>query len=231
MVRTNTVRAALMGLAAATLLAGSLMGPGVAEAKDHGKWWTPRQGQGDGGRWQGARGERHGQGGGVSRQWRAWGGQRVYRDQVVIRTGNRVPRYRAWRAYYRPQYVYSRRIIRVHPVRFHLSAAIGGVSIHGGYRSAGDYQYGCNFCDARFSDYDDYAAHVATCPYRPHGYRVECSDWDSPADAGWWDEGEWRDYDDGGAYYRDSGDYPDYRNYHDYHDNEGSGDYEDDYYR
>lgn len=211
MVRTN-LRAALMGLVGATLLAAGFSAPGVAEAKDHGKG----RGYGRDGR----RVERvyRPQPSRVSRQWRSYGGQRVYRDMVVIRTGNRIPRYRAWRAYSRPQYFYSRRVIRVRPVRFYVSAVIGGVSIRGGYHRPGDYLYGCNFCDSRFSGYDAYHVHVASCSHRPHGYRVECSDWGHSSDAGWWDDSEWRDegYRDRGYSdrYRDTSD-RDYRDYRD----------------
>lgn len=189
MIRTTTMRAALMGLIGATLLAVGLAGPGVAQAKDHGN--GRGHGWGDGRRAE--RVYRPEQRSRAGRQWRTYGGQRVYRDVVVIRTANRVPRYRAWRAYSRPQYVYSRHVIRVRPVRFHVSAVIGGVSIRGNYHRAGDYLYGCNFCDSRFSDYDSYHAHVASCSHRPHGYRVESSDWGASSNAGWWDDSEWRD--------------------------------------
>jgi hypothetical protein len=192
MVRTN-LRAAFMGLVGATLLAVGFA-PDVAQAKDRGNGRAYAR--------DGRRVERvyRPQPSRVSRQWRSYGGQRVYRDMVVIRTGNRIPRYRAWRAYSRPQYVYSRRVIRVRPVRFHVSAVIGGVAIRGSYHRPGDYLYGCNFCDSRFSTYDTYHGHVASCSHRPHGYRVECSDWDNSSNAGWWDDNEWRD--DG---YRDRG--------------------------
>ncbi len=200
MVRTN-LRAAFIGLVGATLLAVGFA-PDVAEAKDKGKG----RGYGRDGR----RVERvyRPQPSRVSRQWRSYGGQRIYRDMVVIRTGNRTPRYRAWRAYSRPQYLYSRRVIRVRPVRFYVSAVIGGVSIRGGYHRPGDYLYGCNFCDSRFSGYSAYHGHVASCSHRPHGYRVECSDWDHSSNAGWWDDNEWRDdgYRDRDRDYRDRDD-------------------------
>jgi hypothetical protein len=217
MVRTNTMRAAFMGLVGATLLAVGFA-PGVAEARDHGN--GRGQWRNDGRRVERVLRPRQSR---VSRQWRTYGGQRVYRDVVVIRTGNRIPRYRAWRAYSRPQYVYSRRVIRVRPVRFHVSAVIGGVSIHGSYHRPGDYLYGCNFCDSRFSDYDAYHAHVASCSHRPHGYRVECSDWDGSSNAGLWDDSEWRDDGYSDRDYRD-------RDYRDYGDRDDR-DYRDDDYR
>ena len=172
MVRSSTKQALLTGLFLGSIVLAGLGSPGRAEAKNE-KWWTPDVGDG-------VRSER------VyrrktsprrfERQWRSWRGQRIYRDVIVIRSGYRGPRYRAWRAYSRPEYIYSQRMIRVRPVRFHVAASIviGGVHIQGNYVDPGDYEYGCNFCDARFGSYDSYHAHVRSCGQRPHGYRVEC---------------------------------------------------------
>ncbi len=220
MIRTTTMRAALMGLVGATLLAAGMAAPGVAEAKDHGN--GRGQWRDDGRRVERVYRPRQSR---ASRQWRTYGGQRVYRDMVVIRTANRVPRYRAWRAYSRPQYMYSRRVIRVRPVRFYVSAVIGGVSVRGSYHRPGDYLYGCNFCDSRFSDYDSYNVHVASCSHRPHGYSVESRDWGASSNAGLWDDNEWRDDGYSGRDYRD-------RDYRDYSDRDSDDRvYRDDDYR
>lgn len=177
------VRMVTKGVMAGLLGASLLLGPGAAEAKQGGKWWSP------GGRGNGHRIERS-QPRRFSRQWRNWGDRRVYRDVITIRA-SRGPRYRAWRTYCPPEYIYSRRVIRVRPVRFVVSAVIGGGSFYGGYHD--DDLYGCNFCDARFGSYDAYHSHVGSCGRRPHGYRVECNDWDEP---GQWDDRGWRDDDE-----------------------------------
>jgi hypothetical protein len=197
------------GLFTASLILAGLGSPSRAEAKSE-KWWNPDRGDGVHSQRSYKRSDR---------QWRSWRGQRIYRDVIVVRSGNRGPRYRAWRAYSRPEYIYSRRIIRVRPVRLYVGASIviGGVHIRGAYRDHGDYAYGCNFCDARFSDYSDYHAHVTGCSHRPAGYRVDCSDWGSGA--GSWDDEGWRD-DDGDGDYR-----PDYRR----HDDQGDQDDEERY--
>lgn len=204
------------GLFTASLFLAGLGSPGRAEAKN-GKWWNPDRGAG-------VRSERtykrHAQP--SARQWRRWRGQRIYRDVVVVRSGYRAPRYRAWRTYSRPDYIYSQRIIRVRPVRLFVDASIviGGVQIRGVYHDHDDYAYGCNFCDTRFSDYPGYHKHVMECPHRPSGYRVECSDWDSGT--GSWDDEGWRD---------DDGEYePDYRPHDDHGDQEDEGRYYDDGY-
>lgn len=205
--RTMTMWAMAALLVGASLVAA----PGAAMAERGGKWWTPRQ-SGD------RRAERvYRREAGprpFTRQYRSWGGRRIYREGILIRA-SRGPRYRAWRTYCPPEYVYSRHIIRVRPVRFVVSASgfIGGVGFHGSYYRDDDDLYGCNFCDARFDSYGAYHTHVESCPHRPHGYRVECSDWDTGArwdDGGWCDDrdyragGDWRDRD-----YRDGGDWRD----------------------
>lgn len=237
MIRSIPRSGALLALLGASLLLAS---PAIAQAKQGGKWWTPRQGG------QRQRVERtyrsdRGQGArGFTRQWRTWGGRRVYRDMIVIRSASRGPRYQAWRTYCPPDYVYSRRLIRVRPVRFYVSAAaiLGGVSIRGSYHRYDDCLYGCNFCDARFSDYDGYRAHVATCPDRPHGYRVECRNWDDSGGSGFRDDRGWQA--DDGVYgddrgYSDDDNWRDHDGYRDeYRDNrdndrdDGYGDDDDD---
>jgi len=186
MIRTVTLGVLATALAGMTLVAA----PGAAQARSGEKWWTPRQGR-----------DRHVEQRVIRnagprrfvRQWRNWGGNRVYRDVIVIRA-SRGPRYRAWRTYCPPEFLYSRRVIRVRPVRFVVAASgvIGGVRFHGSYHDD-DCLYGCNFCDARFNSYDAYHAHVQSCGARPHGYRVESSDWNSPCGP---DDDAWRD-DDG----------------------------------
>lgn len=182
MVRANAVGVGAVLLGAALLLAGA----DTAQARQGEKWWNPGIGNG-------RRVERPAPRA-FSRQWRTWGDRRIYRDMIVIRS-TRFPRYRAWRTYFPPEYIYSRRIIRVRPVRFFVSAVIGGVSVRGSYHD--DYLYGCNFCGARFGSYGAYRAHVMSCPDRPRGYRVECGDWDGP---GPYDDQGWRDSGPDGGY-------------------------------
>jgi hypothetical protein len=191
MVRTARVGVAVAGLLGASLL---LAGAGTAQASPGGKWWNP-------GRGSGFRMERPAPRA-FSRQWRPWGGGRVYRDVIVIRS-SRYPRYRAWRTYAPPEYIYSRRLIRVRPIRFVVAGVFGGAAIRGSWHDDG-YIYGCNFCDARFRTYDAYRAHVLTCSHRPRGYRVECNDWNG---AGPWDDQGWRDDDDRDGGYGSQGGY------------------------
>jgi len=171
-------RSTTLGAALAVLLGASALAPAAVQANPQGKWWTPRQTRE-------RRVARFDDRRGFTRQWRTWGTRRVYRDVITIRA-SRGPRYRAWRTYCPPEYVYSRRIIRVRPIRFVVVAGFGSVGFHGGYYGD-DYVYGCNFCDARFSSYRSYHDHVGSCGHRPHGYRVECSDWDTKG----WDEDGW----------------------------------------
>lgn len=196
MIRTVTMGAAIAALVGASLLAS----PDAAQARE-GKWWTPRQGRER--RVERVYGNDSGRRG-FSRQWRTWGNRRVYRDVIVIRA-SRGPRYQAWRTYCPPEFIYSRRVIRVRPIRFAVAASgvIGGVRFHGSYHNEDDYLYGCNFCDARFNSYGAYRAHVQSCDQRPHGYRVECSDWNAPGSV---DDGAWREDSDGG-YDRGDGGY------------------------
>ena len=95
-----------------------------------------------------------------------------------------------WRYYCRPSFYHPRHIIYVRPVRFFISAGavIGGVHVHGSYADPGDI-YGCNFCDAQFSSFHRYEAHVAHCSHAPSGYRVVAGDWDH----GQWNDERWQD--------------------------------------
>jgi hypothetical protein len=194
----------LLGLLASSLFLIGLGSPSRAEAKAE-KWWNPDRGNH-------VRSERlvRRPARGFHRQWRSVQGQRVYRDVIVIRDRYRAPRYRAWRAYSQPVFIYSQRIIRVRPVRFYAAASfmIGGVHIQGSYTKHDDCLYGCNFCDARFDDYSSYHAHVMGCAHRPAGYRIECSDWNDSSD-GTCDDDGWRDddsYDRGYDHDYDRGD-------------------------
>lgn len=189
MVGTKRAGAALVALLGVALMTAA---PGSAEARPEGKWWTPKQGDGHRGRTERLH-RRRSAPRAFTRQYRTWGGRRVYRDMITIRNVHRAPRYRAWRTYSTPEYIYSRRLIRVRPVRFYVAV---------GPRWHDDYLYGCNFCAARFSAFVTYRTHVHSCAHRPHGYRVECSDWDAgPGDG--WDEEDWRDYHDDGGHDRD----------------------------
>ena len=188
---TRNHRTLFAGLLGAAVLAGS---PLSAQA-DQGKWWDPKQGGSDqetrnrddgrDGRdgWDSRDGRdgRDARGGdrGLHRGWRD-GGPRFQRDIVVIRDGYRGPRYRAHRIWVRPTYFRRQHLVALRPVRYYfgVGAAIGGVRIQARFHDH-DFLYGCNFCDARFDNYDDYARHVVRCDDRPRGYRFDVSDWDS----------------------------------------------------
>jgi len=126
------------------------------------------------------------------RYWRPWQGRRIYRERTWLRSSwgyNGRPAY-GWRYYCPPSYYYPRHIIYVRPVRFFISARIGGVHVHAGnYGDYDDAVYGCNFCDAQFSSFDAYENHVDHCRYAPRGYRVEARDWDQ----GQWNDDQWQD--------------------------------------
>jgi hypothetical protein len=89
-----------------------------------------------------------------------------------------------------PRYVSYRspRVVVVRPAPYvRVGARIGSVhigAIFGGRRHA-DYDYGCNFCDARFNAFSAYDSHVHGCAHRPRNVRIEARVWD---DAGY---GEW----------------------------------------
>jgi hypothetical protein len=205
-------RLTLVGLLGTAVLFGS---PVSAQA-DQGKWWNPERGTRDdrGARDQrGARDDRsvrrstegsdayrapawrdrgaYQQGPRYSRPWQ---GRRIYRERTWLRSGRgyRGRPASGWRYYSAPSYYYPRHIIYVRPVRFFISARIGGVHVRAG--NYGDYGdpcdiYGCNFCDAQFTSFDAYEHHMAHCPYAPRGYRVVASDWDH----GQWNDGQWQD--------------------------------------
>jgi hypothetical protein len=126
------------------------------------------------------------------RYWRPWDGRRIYRERTWLRAGWGYDRpVYGWRYYCAPSYYYPRHIIYVRPVRFFISARIGGVHVHAGNYGYDDDSdiYGCNFCDAQFSSFDSYERHMAHCPYAPRGYRVIVSDWDH----GQWSDDQWQD--------------------------------------
>ena len=187
--------------AIATLLGASLLISAPSSAQTRGeKWWQPKQGrqsQQPRHRVERRAQVRHDRGSyrGFDRQYRQWRGQRIYRDAITIRSGYRGPRYRAYRTYWEPQYIYRRRIIRLRPVRYYVAATaiIGGVHIGARYHDHDDYYYGCNFCDARFDVYGSYRAHVYDCDSRPHGYTIETHDWNDRElqDGEWWDDRNW----------------------------------------
>jgi hypothetical protein len=215
-------------VAVATLLGASLLmsAPVTAQA-DQGKWWQPKQGRQRAEPRHSNRVERrvetrhYGGQRGFDRQYRQWRGNRIYRDVITIRGGNRGPRYRAWRTYCEPEYIYRRRIVRIRPIRYYVAATavIGGIHIGARYHDHDDYYYGCNFCDARFDGYGSYRAHVYDCDARPHGYQIETYDWNDRElqNRDWWDDRNWeRDhaYDQGRDYDRDR-DYDHNRDYDD----------------
>ena len=139
------------------------------------------------------------------RFYRSYGTVPVYRDYVSVRYQN-YPTY-GWRYYCPPAYYYPTHVVYVRPVRFFVAAdfAIGGLGISAAYADPGPV-YGCNFCDARFSDYDDYEYHVEHCAHAPQGYRVICEQWDQNQ------VDEWRDDQVGDRRYEDyNRDYDDYQ--------------------
>ncbi len=213
--------------------------PLLAQA-DQGKWWKPKEGdrkveRRDRG-WQGARdqadrGDRGGRSGRISYRDRrysgrgswggysTWSGMPVRRDFLVIRDRRYGSYFRARRLYCTPRFYGGFAYVR--PVRFFIGAdaLIGGIGIHARIVRP-HYLYGCNFCDDRFDTYGAYAAHVASCPYRPDGCRVSVSNWDDGYDSQW--DGPYQT-DDG--YY--DNDYNNYNNNDDSHnDTEDDGYYE-----
>ena len=201
--------------AVATLLGASLlMGAPMPAQADQEKWWQPKESR---------RAERRietredrGLHRGWDRQYRQWRGHRVCRDVIVIRDSQRGPRYRAWRTYCEPEFIYHRRIVRLRPVRYYVSATavIGGVRVSARVHDHDDYYYGCNFCDARFGDYGSYRAHVYECDARPHGYQIVTNDWNDRElrDGDWWNDRNWeRNHEyDGNRDYGDDWDRDDY---------------------
>lgn len=188
---TSVFWAGLLGTA--LLVAGP-----VAAQADQGKWWTPKEGRSrvrsEARRSEPMRDYRLPRG--EQRVWRSsprYG--RVYRDYVVVRGTRGGPYdYRARRYWVRPYY--QGRYIYVRPVRYFVAAdaVIGGVRISAMFHPRDYWLYGCNFCGARFDDYDHWAAHVDGCPYHPNGYQVRAQYWsdDSHAypdeDNGWYSD-------------------------------------------
>jgi hypothetical protein len=139
------------------------------------------------------------------RFYRSYGTVPVYRDYVSVRYQN-YPTY-GWRYYCPPAYYYPTHVVYVRPVRFFVAAnfAIGGLGVSATYADPGPV-YGCNFCDARFSDYDDYEYHVEHCAHAPQGYRIIVEQWDQNQ------VDEWRDDQVGDRRYEDyNRDYDDYQ--------------------
>lgn len=137
------------------------------------------------------------------RFYRSYGSVPVYRDYVSVRFHSQ-PAY-GWRYYCPPAYYYPTHVVYVRPVRFFVAAnfAIGGLGISASYADPGPV-YGCNFCDARFSDYDDYQYHVEHCANAPQGYRIIAEQWDQNQIDEWGDDqaGD-RRYDDYNRDYED----------------------------
>ena len=222
-IKLRNHRILFAGLLGAAVLAGS---PLFAQA-DQGKWWDPKQGgqetrNRDGRDGRGARDGRDGwDGRGDRGQQRTWGtGPRFQRDIVVIRDGNRGPRYRAHRIWVRPTYFRRQHLIAIRPVRYFFNVSIGGGRFQARFQNHDHFVYGCNFCDARFDNYNDYRRHVLNCEDRPSGYRLDVCDWDDQ-----WSNQAY-DYDchngDNGGY--DNGGYDDGRHYDGGYDNDYNGD-------
>ena len=140
-----------------------------------------------------------------SRFYRSYGSVPVYRDYVSVPFHSHYQPVYGWRYYCPPAYYYPTHVVYVRPVRFFVAAnfTIGGLGVSAAYADPGPV-YGCNFCDARFSDYDDYEYHVEHCSHAPQGYRVICEQWDQNQVDQWRDdqagdrryEDYNRDYDD-----------------------------------
>jgi len=132
------------------------------------------------------------------RFYRSYGSVPVYRDYVSVRFHSHYQPVYGWRYYCPPAYYYPTHVVYVRPVRFFVAAnfTIGGVGISAAYADPGPV-YGCNFCDARFSDYDDYEYHVEHCAHAPQGYRVMVEQWDQNQ------VDEWRDDQAGDRRYED----------------------------
>jgi hypothetical protein len=123
------------------------------------------------------------------RFYRSYGSVPVYRDYVGVRVHSHCQPVYGWRYYCPPAYYYPTHIVYVRPVRFFVAAnfTIGGLGISAAYADPGPV-YGCNFCDARFSDYADYAHHVEHCASAPTGYRVMAEEWDQSYSDEWRDD-------------------------------------------
>ncbi len=162
------------GLLGAAVLAGSP----IAARADQGKWWTPkstapsreRRVERQAHPYQGDRGQSRGY---------QQGRPRFQRSFVMLHDGYRGRSYRARRVWARPYYIQRQHLVVIRPVRYFVgaSAVIGGLRINARFHENDRYLYGCNFCDARFSGYDDYRSHVLRCDDRPSGYRLDVSDW------------------------------------------------------
>jgi hypothetical protein len=123
------------------------------------------------------------------RFYRSYGSVPVYRDYVAVSVRSHYRPVYGWRYYCPPAYYYPTHVVYVRPVRFFVAAnfSIGGLGISAAYADPGPV-YGCNFCDARFSDYGDYENHVEHCPYAPAGYRVMAEEWDQNYSDEWRDD-------------------------------------------
>jgi hypothetical protein len=201
-----------------------LLGTPLLAQADQGKWWKPkegdrrveqrdRNGQGphQGGPAWGGRGGQDGQswGGRISYRDRryigrgSWGGRAMWRGAPVRRDFFMIRDRRYGGGFFRARRIYAAprfhgRFVYVRPVRYFIGAdaLIGGVGIHARIVRP-HYLYGCNFCDARFDNYDDYAAHVEHCAYRPSRCDISVSNWDDGSDSNW-----------DGPYSTDDGGYP-----------------------
>ena len=189
------MRTAVVSALGVTILLGT---PLLAQA-DQGKWWTPKGGdrriekreRGNGWNDQGTRGDRGspdrrawGDRGWNGRGYRSWRGVPVRRDVIVIRDRGHGAYFRARRVFVQPRFY--RGSLYVRPVRYFIAAdaCIGGINFHTRIVRP-HYLYGCNFCDARFDNYDDYAAHVAHCDHAPDEYTIQASNWDDNYDSDW----------------------------------------------
>lgn len=143
------------------------------------------------------------------RYYRSYGSVPVYRDYVSVRFHSHYQPVYGWRYYCPPAYYYPTHVVYVRPVRFFVAAnfAIGGLGISAAYADPGPV-YGCNFCDARLSDWGDYEYHVEHCAHAPQGYRIIAEQWDQNQ------VDEWRDDQVGDRRYEDyNRDYDDDQGY------------------
>jgi len=131
----------------------------------------------------------HGHGHGKHKQrWRSTRVVEVVREPVVVERVRYVEPVR----YVAPvRYVTyaSPRVVVVRPTPYvHVGAQIGRVTIgavFGPRATYADYDYGCNFCDARFNTFPAYDAHVHGCGYRPQNVQIVARGWDDQGYAEW----------------------------------------------
>ena len=112
---------------------------------------------------------------------------------VVVSRPVRVVRAQPVYAACPPRYVAYRspRVVVVRPAPYvRVGARIGSVNIgaiFGPRRQYRDYEYGCNFCEARFASFNSYDSHVHSCDHRPRNVHIQAEVWDEGGYREWCD--------------------------------------------